>query len=206
MRKRKKIRLLREKTGPIGCLEAQRMIEPYLGGKLTYEETCSFVEHMDSCPECREELDIFFTVYQALRFDEQDNSSQMLTLDDMLRRTKTHLSRIKTAKRVHIGGVTTVLIITAVLIIGIMFPEMWFSPHNTGIWLRHIFIGNNENVVQTESELPGIESVLEDLSTESELTSEAEALIEVLETEINDPQLSQPEIDVSDKKEREIQR
>ena len=206
MRKHKKIRLWPEKAEPIGCLEAQRMIEPYLGGKLTYQETCSFIEHIDNCPECREELDVFFTVYQALSLDEQDNNTQMLSLDETLRRTKAHLSRVKTAKKVHNTGVTTILVIAAVLIIGIVFPDTWFSPHNAGIWLRHVFRGEHGNISQTESELPRLESVLGDLVTESELPSEAEVLIMNLETEINAPQLSEPEIDVSDKTDREIQR
>ena len=42
--------------------EAERLVMPYINGSITDEELKSFVEHIDHCPDCREELEIYFTV------------------------------------------------------------------------------------------------------------------------------------------------
>jgi hypothetical protein len=44
------------------CKEAERLVMPYINDELTDEELGEFLEHMESCPDCREELEIYFTV------------------------------------------------------------------------------------------------------------------------------------------------
>ena len=49
------------------CREAQRLVMPYIQDDLTPEELEGFLEHVESCPDCREELEIYFTVALGLR-------------------------------------------------------------------------------------------------------------------------------------------
>lgn len=49
------------------CREAQRLIMPYINGTITDEELAEFLKHIDSCPECREELEIYYTVDVGIR-------------------------------------------------------------------------------------------------------------------------------------------
>ncbi len=44
------------------CKETERLVMPYIKDELTDEELGQFLEHMESCPDCREELEIYFTV------------------------------------------------------------------------------------------------------------------------------------------------
>lgn len=44
------------------CKEAEGLIMPYIRDELTDEELSEFLEHIESCPECMEELEIYFTV------------------------------------------------------------------------------------------------------------------------------------------------
>ena len=44
------------------CKEAESLVMPYIKNELTDEELFEFLEHIEHCPECREELEIYFTV------------------------------------------------------------------------------------------------------------------------------------------------
>ena len=49
------------------CREAERLVMPYINGSITDGELKAFVEHIDICPDCREELEIYFTVDVGIR-------------------------------------------------------------------------------------------------------------------------------------------
>ena len=49
------------------CREAQRLVMPYINGSITDSELEEFLKHIDSCSECREELEIYFTVDVGIR-------------------------------------------------------------------------------------------------------------------------------------------
>ena len=44
------------------CREAERLVMPYINGSITDEELKAFVEHIDHCPDCREELEIYLSL------------------------------------------------------------------------------------------------------------------------------------------------
>ena len=44
------------------CKEAESLVMPYIRDELTDEELEEFLKHIEHCPECREELEIYFTV------------------------------------------------------------------------------------------------------------------------------------------------
>ncbi len=49
------------------CKEAERLVMPYIRDELTDEELREFLEHLETCPDCREELEIYFTVEAGIR-------------------------------------------------------------------------------------------------------------------------------------------
>ena len=55
------------------CREAQRLVTPYINGSITDQELEEFLKHIDSCPDCREELEIYFMVDVGLK--QLDNGS-----------------------------------------------------------------------------------------------------------------------------------
>ena len=73
------------------CLEAQRLIHPFLRRKLTDEQLKAFVEHIDHCPGCREELEINLAVYSTLDQSDGTGEREMLLTGHNGRR----LSRIR---------------------------------------------------------------------------------------------------------------
>lgn len=58
------------------CKTAQSLVIPYINDQLSDEETEDFLEHIENCKECYEELEIHFAVHYALqKLDEDDKIS-----------------------------------------------------------------------------------------------------------------------------------
>lgn len=54
------------------CREAERLVMPYINDQLTEEEMEEFLKHIHTCPDCREELEIYYTVFHGLRQLDED--------------------------------------------------------------------------------------------------------------------------------------
>ncbi len=49
------------------CREAEKMVMPFINHKLDEEELEHFLCHLEKCPDCQEELEIYYTVFLGLR-------------------------------------------------------------------------------------------------------------------------------------------
>ena len=49
------------------CKQAEKMVMPYINFQLDEEELEAFLNHIEDCPSCREELEIYYTVSLGLR-------------------------------------------------------------------------------------------------------------------------------------------
>ena len=57
------------------CREAQQMVMPYINHQLSDEELEAFLLHIEECPDCREELEIYFTVDYGIRQLDDDTGA-----------------------------------------------------------------------------------------------------------------------------------
>lgn len=57
------------------CSNVQQMIKPYITGELDGENLEAFIEHLEECNECYEELEINYTI--ALALQQLDDSSDI---------------------------------------------------------------------------------------------------------------------------------
>lgn len=51
----------------LNCREAEKMVMPFIDGHLDEKELEAFLKHIHSCPACKEELEIYYTVSLGLR-------------------------------------------------------------------------------------------------------------------------------------------
>lgn len=57
------------------CMEAEKMVIPYINDKLSVTELEDFMEHIETCENCREELEIHYMVDVGLKkLDEADGT------------------------------------------------------------------------------------------------------------------------------------
>ena len=59
----------------VTCREAERLVMPYINGSITDEELKEFLKHIETCEECREELEIYFTVDVGIRQLDQETGT-----------------------------------------------------------------------------------------------------------------------------------
>lgn len=58
------------------CMKTQSMITPFINDKLDLKETEEFIDHIHSCSECREELEVYYALLTAMKqLDEDKNLS-----------------------------------------------------------------------------------------------------------------------------------
>ena len=56
------------------CREAQALIVPFIEGKLNDEQNEAFIEHIESCTECYDELEVYYIVMVGVKqLDEEDH-------------------------------------------------------------------------------------------------------------------------------------
>ena len=56
----------------MNCREAQRNISLFLQEKLDIEEIELFLEHIETCETCREELEVYYTLHTAIEILEDN--------------------------------------------------------------------------------------------------------------------------------------
>ena len=68
------------------CLEARKCIYAYLNNKLNDRELHDFLQHIEECPECKEELRITHMVYSGVAKLDSDTESSM-NFDESFRKS-----------------------------------------------------------------------------------------------------------------------
>lgn len=54
------------------CIKAQGMITPFINNKLSIKELEEFLDHVDTCPDCREELEVYYALLTAMKQLDED--------------------------------------------------------------------------------------------------------------------------------------
>lgn len=57
------------------CQEAERLVMPYIQDELPEPVLEEFLEHVENCPNCQEELEIYFTVALGLKHLEEETGN-----------------------------------------------------------------------------------------------------------------------------------
>ncbi len=64
------------------CIKTQSMITPFINNKLSIKEMEAFLDHISSCPKCREELEFYYVLLTAMKqLDEDRNLSDDYELE-----------------------------------------------------------------------------------------------------------------------------
>ena len=103
------------------CREAEKLVQPYIDGKLGDRECADFIAHVRPCPNCYEELETYYTIDYALRNmdDTAERSFDMKkVVDEDLREME---------KRIRINRLRSIVIGVALLFGACMLAVGVFS-------------------------------------------------------------------------------
>ena len=149
------------------CKTAQSLVIPYINDQLSDEETEDFLEHIENCKECYEELEIHFTVHYVLqKLDEDDkvsfNIPKMLKENLKNAKNRIHRRKIFHGVRVCVVVLSEILLLLTVMAQLEMFPEYsgdralsFFPPGSRGRDGNRKNTGNRDRNSDTRSETYG---------------------------------------------------
>lgn len=76
------------------CEEAEKLVGPYINDQLSMTELEDFIDHIESCENCREELEIYYMVDVGLKkLDEDDGTYDIV--GDLRRRLQESRAALK---------------------------------------------------------------------------------------------------------------
>lgn len=108
----------------IDCLTAEGMVSKYIRHTLSVDELEEFLDHVESCPSCYDELETHFIVYEALQqLDEKEDGTVLdfrKLLEQDIRRSRRTIRQRKAIKAVTgILVFGTLVVLAAFFILGI---------------------------------------------------------------------------------------
>lgn len=113
------------------CLEARKCIFNYLNHNLDDETLKKFMEHLEGCPDCMEELRITHMVYSGVARLDSENDEDSMDLDSEFRHTleqsRFHLMKVA-AVRIFRYAVDT-MVFWETMIILFMQLRVWLLGH-----------------------------------------------------------------------------
>ncbi len=91
--------MIKQKRGRIlDCREVQSLIVPFVKSELTLEEAKDILQHIDNCPDCKEELEVYYILLIGLQ-ELDDDTTGSLDLhgqfEEHLIRTRAEIDKTK---------------------------------------------------------------------------------------------------------------
>ena len=137
------------------CIEAQQLVKPYLQKQLSDRELEQFLDHVENCPECYDELEIYFVIYEALEDSRETHGADKYNFQEKLKqdiknsRRYLHLRRAYRLFRYAVVLLAEVLLVFAILTGVEMMGEE--GSRGTTIY-RFLYGGQAETETETETE------------------------------------------------------
>lgn len=164
----------------MNCVTAQQLIRAYLDGYLSDRELEDFLNHVQTCPDCFDELEVYYSIYRTLNdVDEKGDYNFKNKLRRKLEGSRAYLRRRNQSKAFKVALIFTAEFALAAAWWGIVT----FSDVNLtwDLWNK---AGGGAAVMQeymTESEVAAEESEAQAVAAVAE--SEAQTVATVAENE-----------------------
>lgn len=107
------------------CIKAQSMITPFINNKLNISELEEFLGHINSCSNCREELEFYYGLYIAMKQLDEDRIVSFDLKHDLELKMKKAQDKINRIKYTYYQkkAVLILLIILLAFFLGIHYAE-----------------------------------------------------------------------------------
>lgn len=114
------------------CLEAQSMITAFIDDNLDEEQLTEFIYHMRQCPDCKEELEVYYTLMVGMK--QLDNNEKLSNnfSEELEKKLSYHENRIRDRKRMMIETKFGVATVVTVLLVVVLFQLGYMLLHLKG--------------------------------------------------------------------------
>lgn len=107
------------------CSKAQSMITPFINNKLGIRDMEEFLEHVNSCANCKEELEFYYTLLTAMKQLDEDRNLSIDYKNELEVKIRRAQDRIIHTKYRHYRKLTILILIMLALtfILGIRYAK-----------------------------------------------------------------------------------
>ena len=106
----------------MNCSTAESMVNRYINRTLSVEELEDFLEHIEECSSCRDELETYFIVHEVVRQLKEEGGDSVLDFKELLeldiRKSRRYIRKRK-ASRFFVGAFVC-LLFAAVIVFWIL--------------------------------------------------------------------------------------
>lgn len=82
----------------MNCLDAQRLITPFIKDELSMTELEEFLAHVKECPECKEELEVYYALLTAIKLLDEEKEMSNNFNEDLNNKIRSCEERIRRNK------------------------------------------------------------------------------------------------------------
>ena len=92
----------------MNCVTSQQMIRAYLDGYLSDRELEEFLNHVQTCPDCFDELEVYYSIYRTLNdVDEKGDYNFKKKLRRKMEESRAYLRRRNQSKALKVTVILT---------------------------------------------------------------------------------------------------
>ena len=103
------------------CKEAEKLVRDYIDNRIPPKKLSEFIEHINHCSSCYDELETYYTIHFAMKYLDEDRHISY-NIQDMLRvELKRKAQYAKRFIRRRITSICTIIVLTIILIFTIIF-------------------------------------------------------------------------------------
>lgn len=78
------------------CIEVQRNMNAFINDELDGEQLEEFLLHIRTCPSCKEDLEVYYTLFSSIKLlDEDKNINDQMDINKKIRRAEETIRRKK---------------------------------------------------------------------------------------------------------------
>ena len=133
----------------MNCVTSQQMIRAYLDGYLSDRELEEFLNHVQTCPDCFDELEVYYSIYRTLNdVDEKGDYNFKKKLRRKLEESRAYLRRRNQSKAFKV----TVILTAEFALVAALWGIVTFSNVHLEWPLRLSILGRP--AVEEEYEVP----------------------------------------------------
>lgn len=101
----------------MNCIDVQRLIMPFINDELDMEQLEDFVHHVNSCPDCMEELEVYYVLLAGMKQLDEDKELSNDFHQDLVNILRQTDERIIHFKFLHIRKRIILIILIAIVAI-----------------------------------------------------------------------------------------
>lgn len=133
----------------MNCIDVQGLIMPFINNKLSLEELERFLDHINSCPNCMDELEVYYVLISGMKqLDEERELSTNFHKDliNLLKESEEkvlHRKMLQIRKRVTLIFLITLVAVVSSIRIGELVVEEVNKVRVSNYLVNDIFRANN---------------------------------------------------------------